>query len=154
MLDHPSTIGLGGKVGKQTETFYITPTFVRPYSGRDCITLSLYHLYHFITPITSITYITFHLHFPPPEPSPLPRVQGQNQRPMAHASPLTIKHIALRPSKASTQDQVAVLTAQVRELQKALSSARQEIEFLTAERDELVTAIKEWSTDDWNDQLA
>lgn len=73
---------------------------------------------------------------------------------MAHASQLTIKHISLRPAKTSTQDHVAVLAIQVRELQKALSSARQEIEFLTAERDELVTAIKEWSTEDWNDQLA
>ncbi len=69
---------------------------------------------------------------------------------MAHASPLTIKHLSPRTVKHGPQDHVEQLNMQVRELQKALSSARQEIEFLTAERDELVTAIKEWSAEDWS----
>jgi uncharacterized protein YlxW (UPF0749 family) len=73
---------------------------------------------------------------------------------MAHASPLTIKHISLRNAKPSAQDEMATLTAQVKALQNALSAARQEIEFLTAERDELVSAIKEWSAEDWSEQIA
>ena len=73
---------------------------------------------------------------------------------MAHVSPLTIKHINLRTAKPTEQDRITLLTSQVMQLQKALTDARQEIEFLTAERDELVTAIKEWSVDDWNDQVA
>lgn len=72
---------------------------------------------------------------------------------MAHASPLTIKHLSTRTVKHGPQDHVEQLNRQVRELQIALSSARQEIEFLTAERDELVTAIKEWSAEDWSEQV-
>jgi cell division protein FtsB len=66
---------------------------------------------------------------------------------MAHAAPLYVEHSIKTRERRSEQAATRRLAEQVRSLQEQLSMARKELEFLTAERDELVLAIKEWAND-------
>lgn len=72
---------------------------------------------------------------------------------MATTSPLSIKHFNTDRLQPTFRSQLEVLTAQVRALQLALADARQEIGYLTVERDELVAAIKEWANNESAEDL-
>ena len=64
---------------------------------------------------------------------------------MVNASPLYVEHTTRISSDRSEMQRLA---RQVRSLQHRLAQANKEIELLSAERDELVEAIKSWANDE------
>ncbi len=64
---------------------------------------------------------------------------------MVNASPLYVEHTTRISSDRSEMQRLA---RQVRSLQDRLAQANKEIELLSAERDELVEAIKSWANDE------
>ncbi len=65
---------------------------------------------------------------------------------MAHAATLFIEHSVNR-SRRGQDDSLKRMAEQIRSLKFALDEAKLEIEMLTAERDELVAALKDWAAD-------
>lgn len=64
---------------------------------------------------------------------------------MATPTTLRIAHLHPEPRTFDTNKRLRLLDDQVRALREALDQARSEIDLLTAERDELVDALRTWA---------